>query len=477
MAEKTISIDVFEKYNKPDETKLDELLKKEIENNDTKFVVLDDDPTGVQTVHDISVYTDWTVESMKKGFMDDNKVFYILTNSRGMTEAETTKIHHEIIDAVAQAAAETGKNYQFISRSDSTLRGHYPLETELLKEGVEKSGKTVDGEVLFPFFKEGGRFTIDNTHYVKYGDELVPAAQTEFAKDKTFGYTHSSIPEYVEEKTKGAYKAENVTCIALEDLRALNIDKITEQLTNVKDFNKVCVNAIDYCDVKAFCIALYRAMAAGKSFMFRTAAGFVKVVGGVTDIPLLTRKEMVVKETDNGGVVVVGSHTAKTTAQLEELLKLENVVPVEFKSSLVLDGDEAFYNEVKRCVAEEEKIIASGKTAVCFTERKLLTVKNDTKESALIRSVKISDGVQRLVGDLSITPAFVIAKGGITSSDVGTKALKVKCANVMGQIKPGIPVWQTGSESRFPQTPYVIFPGNVGEVTTLREAVEVLNAK
>lgn len=477
MAEKTISIDVFEKYNKPDDTKLDELLKKEIENNDTKFVVLDDDPTGVQTVHDISVYTDWTVESMKKGFMDDNKVFYILTNSRGMTEAETTKIHHEIIDAVAQAAAETGKNYQFISRSDSTLRGHYPLETELLKEGVEKSGKTVDGEVLFPFFKEGGRFTIDNTHYVKYGDELVPAAQTEFAKDKTFGYTHSSIPEYVEEKTKGAYKAENVTCIALEDLRALNIDKITEQLTNVKDFNKVCVNAIDYCDVKAFCIALYRAMAAGKSFMFRTAAGFVKVVGGVTDIPLLTRKEMVVKETDNGGVVVVGSHTAKTTAQLEELLKLENVVTVEFKSSLVLDGDEAFYNEVKRCVAEEEKIIASGKTAVCFTERKLLTVENDTKESALIRSVKISDGVQRLVGDLSITPAFVIAKGGITSSDVGTKALKVKCANVMGQIKPGIPVWQTGSESRFPQTPYVIFPGNVGEVTTLREAVEVLNAK
>ncbi len=475
MAEKTISIDVLEKYNKPDEAEIDELLRKEIDKNDTKFVVLDDDPTGVQTVHDISVYTDWTVDSMKKGFMDGNKVFYILTNSRGMTAAETTKIHHEILDSVAQAAAETGKNYQFISRSDSTLRGHYPLETELLKEGVEKTGKTVDAEVLFPFFKEGGRFTIDNTHYVKYGDELVPAAQTEFAKDKTFGYTHSAIPEYVEEKTKGAYKAENVTCISLEDLRALNIDRITEQLTSVSGFNKVCVNAIDYCDVKVFCIALYRAMAAGKNYMFRTAAGFVKVVGGITDIPLLTRKDMVVNETDNGGVVVVGSHTAKTTAQLEELLKLDNVVPVEFQSSLVLEGDDAFYNEVKRCVAEEEKIIKSGKTAVCFTERKLLTVENDTKESALIRSVKISDGVQRLVGDLSITPAFVIAKGGITSSDVGTKALKVKCANVMGQIKPGIPVWQTGSESRFPQTPYVIFPGNVGEVTTLREAVEVLN--
>lgn len=468
---------IFDTYKTPDEDKLDELLAREIAASDVKFVVLDDDPTGVQTVHDISVYTDWTVESMIRGFEEENKVFYILTNSRGMTAAETTKIHGEIMEAVGAASAKTGKNYLYISRSDSTLRGHYPLETQLLKEGMEKSGSVVDGEILFPFFKEGGRFTINNIHYVKYGDELVPAAETEFAKDKTFGYTHSAIPEYVEEKTGGAYKAADVTCIPLEMIRDGKIDEITELLMKVRDFNKVCVNAIDYCDVKTFAIALYRAMAQGKKFLFRTAAGFVKVVGGITDQPLLTRKEMVVKETAYGGVVVVGSHTAKTTAQLEELLKLPETVPVEFRSSTVLEGDEAFYEEVARCVREEEEIIKSGKTAVCFTERKLLTVENDTKESALLRSVKISDGVQKLVGDLTMTPAFVIAKGGITSSDVGTKALKVQRANVMGQIKPGIPVWQTGEESRFPQTPYVIFPGNVGEVTTLREAVEVLNAK
>ncbi len=101
-------------------------------------------------------------------------------------------------------------------------------------------------------------------------------------------------------------------------------------------------------------------------------------------------------------------------------------------------------------------------------------MENDTKEDALLRSVKISEGVYSLVGRLSVTPAFVIAKGGITSSDVGTKALKVKRANVMGQIRPGIPVWQTGPESTFPETPYVIFPGNVGEAETLKEAVEIL---
>ena len=243
------------------------------------------------------------------------------------------------------------------------------------------------------------------------------------------------------------------------------------------DFGEVCLNAVDYCDLKVFSIALYRSLAKGRNFLFRTAAGEVKVLGGISDKPLLTRKDMVVNETETGGVVVVGSHTGKTTAQLNELLKLSCVVPVEFDSDKVLEGDEAFYAEVDRCVKEEERIIKTGKTAVCFTNRRLLTIDNDTPESALLRSVKISDGVQSLVGRLSVTPAFVIAKGGITSSDVGTKALAVKRANVMGQIRPGIPVWQTGSESRFPNTPYVIFPGNTGGETTLREAVEILTEK
>ena len=457
-----------------DEQAVDRLLQQEIAANETKFVVLDDDPTGVQTVHDIKVFTEWTPEAMEKGLTDPQKVFYILTNSRGMTPAETTRVHHEIMKAVAQAAEKAGVRYQFISRSDSTLRGHYPLETKLLKEGVEKTGITVDGEILCPFFKEGGRFTIGNVHYVKQGSELVPAAQTEFARDKSFGYHYSAIPQYIEEKTAGEYKAESVIGIPLELLRRCDIDAVTALLCSVKDFNKVVVNAVDYCDMKVFCTALYRAMAAGKNFIFRTAAGFVKVVGGISDRPLLTRKDMIVRESGNGGIIVVGSHTAKTTAQLEELLKLDFVVPVEFRSGLVLEGDEVFSAEVDRCVRAEEEIIRSGKTAVCYTERTLLSVENDTKESALLRSVKISDGVQRLVGELSLTPSFVIAKGGITSSDVGTKALKVKCANVMGQICPGIPVWQTGRESRFPMTPYVIFPGNVGEVTTLREAAEIL---
>ena len=478
MNEQTISVDVLKKYPAIDEEKADALLKKEIEANPTKIVVLDDDPTGVQTVHDISVYTDWSKESIRKGFEEENKLFYILTNSRGFTAAETTAAHKEIAKNIADVAKEMGIRYMIMSRSDSTLRGHYPLETKLLKQVMEENGSpALDGEILCPFFKEGGRFTIDNVHYVKYGDQLVPASDTEFAKDKTFGYKSSNIREYVEEKTNGEYPADEVVYISLDSLRCMNLDGITGQLMAVSNFNKIVVNAIDYCDLKVFAIALYRAIALGKNFMFRTAAGLVKVMGGITDQPLLTRKDMVVKETDNGGIVVVGSHTQKTTAQLKALLTLDCVEGIEFHSDLVLEGDEAFYKEVDRVVAKSEEIIRSGKTAVCYTNRKLLVVENDSKEDALVRSVKISDGVQSLVGRLHVTPAFVIAKGGITSSDVGTKALKVKRANVMGQIRPGIPVWQTGEESTFPQTPYVIFPGNVGDVETLKEAVEILMEK
>ena len=469
-----ISTEILTSFQKIDEAYIDSLLKKEIEANNKKIVVLDDDPTGVQTVHDISVYTNWDKDSIRQGFEEENNLFYVLTNSRGFTEEQTTKAHHEIAEVVDEVARETGKEYIFISRSDSTLRGHYPLETQLLKADYEKNtGKTIDGEIMCPFFKEGGRFTIDNVHYVKYGEELVPANETEFAKDKTFGYTAYTMPEYIEEKTKREYKAADVTCISLEDIHNMDIDKIEAQLMEVTGFNKVIVNAVDYADVKVFCTALYRAMAKGKVFMFRTAAAIVKVMGAVTDQPLLTREQMVVKETTNGGIVVVGSHTEKTTKQVECLKELKDIEFIELDATLVKD-DDAFEAEVSRCLVREEECIRAGKTVCCYTTRALITADTGDKEDELRLSVKISDAVQSLVGRLSITPSFVIAKGGITSSDVGTKALEVKKANVLGQIKPGIPVWQTGEESKFPLTPYVIFPGNVGEISTLKEAVEVL---
>ena len=56
--ETTVSIDILNKYPKVDEEEVERLLEQEFRKSDRKIVVLDDDPTGVQTVHDVSVYTD-----------------------------------------------------------------------------------------------------------------------------------------------------------------------------------------------------------------------------------------------------------------------------------------------------------------------------------------------------------------------------------------------------------------------------------
>ena len=472
-----LSADILQSYPTVNENYIQTLLVQAVKNDPHKIIVLDDDPTGIQTVHDISVYTDWSYESISNGFKEKNKVFYILTNSRGFTEEQTSKAHREIGEMIAQVAKDQQQKYLIVSRSDSTLRGHYPLETVILKEQSERySDLKVDGEIICPYFREGGRFTIDNIHYVQYGDFLVPAGETEFAKDKTFGYQSSDLTEYIEEKSKGCYKKEQVVTILLQELRALNIDKIADKLIQVTNFGKVVVNAIDACDVKVFCIAFYRALAQGKYFLFRTAAGIVKELGAITDKPLLTRQEMVTSSGATGGIIVVGSHTRKTTSQVEQLKTFEGIRFIEFNSDLVLE-EERFQEEIAAVVKREEELLKQGVTVVVYTKRKLLTLDNDSKQDALARSVKISDAVQSLVGRLNVTPAFVVAKGGITSSDVGTKALKVKRANVLGQIRPGVPVWQTGKESKFPQIPYVIFPGNVGEQNTLKEVVEILLAK
>lgn len=469
---------VLSNYPRVDEAFVDAELRRELDGLGRKIVVLDDDPTGVQTVHGISVYTGWDQESIDAGFAEKGSLFFILTNSRSFTAEETVKVHQDIAERVHEASRRSGKPFILVSRGDSTMRGYFPIETAALRRTAEKlTGRKIDGEIIFPFFKEGGRFTIGDVHYVKEKAGLVPAGQTEFAKDKTFGYRSSHLGEWVEEKTGGEFKKGDCVYVPLDDLRALAFDKIAALLRGVQDYNKVIVNAIDYVDVKVFMVAFARALRQGKEFIFRSAAAVTKVIGGVSDRPLLSKEELVEKGNANGGIVLIGSHVNKTTAQYEALRELGDKVDfIEFDQHLVLK-EGGLEGEVARVIALAEKRILEGKNVVVYTRRERFDLATDDKEQQLVVSVKISDAVTSVIGKLGVRPSYIIAKGGITSSDVGTKALKVKKALVMGQIRPGIPVWKTGSESKFPGMPYVIFPGNVGEVDTLKEIVAELSAR
>lgn len=460
--------------DRTDTDKAEVLLSQAMEGFHKKLVVLDDDPTGVQTVHDVSVYTDWEEESIRKGFEEKEAMFFILTNSRSFSVEETTKVHQDIAARVAKVARELGQDFMIISRGDSTLRGHYPLETQLLADDLTKNeGVVIDGEIICPFFPEGGRYTMDNIHYVKEQDNLVPAGMTEFAKDKTFGYKSSDLTEYVEEKTEGKYHKEDCITIFLDELNALDVQGVKVKLMTAKDMAKIIVNAVSYADLKVFCAALVLAMKEGKHYMARTAAAFTKVMGRISDQPLLGREQLE-GDTRNGGIVLIGSHVKKTTDQLNCLKELDGQVDfMEFQVNTVFE-ENGLEKEVEKTVKAAEEKILSGRTVVIYTSRQLLAPENMTPEEKLHISVKISNAVTSIIGKLSVKPKFIIAKGGITSSDVGTKALRVKKARVMGQVKKGIPVWMTGEESKFPGMPYIIFPGNVGEVSTLKEIVEEL---
>lgn len=438
-----------------------------------KIVVLDDDPTGIQTVHGVQVFTDWSVKSLCEGLLSDDPLFFVLTNSRSLTESETLAVHQELARNLVQAHLQTGQEYVVLSRGDSTLRGHYPLETETLRLGLQRK---FDGEILIPFFLEGGRYTLNDIQYVRDHDTLVPAGNTEFALDKTFGYASSNLACWIEEKSKAKYCAKDVIPISLEELRDGDVERITQKLTSVTDFGKIIVNAIDYSDLEVFTLALCQALFEGKEYLFRCAASFVKVIGGIESRPFLTADELV-GDSLHGGILLVGSHVKKTTLQLEYLRKTcKNLCWIEFDQHLVLNPH-GLEKEQERVLALVEGYLANGKSVVVHTRRERLDLPNATEQEQLHLATSISDSLVGVIGGLTVRPSFIIAKGGITSSDVGTKALRVRKALVLGQVEKGIPVWKTGEESKFPNLPYIIFPGNVGEDASLASLMAMLTKK
>ena len=440
-------------------------------------IVLDDDPTGTQTVHDIPVLTTWDRPALRAEFERGSHAFYILTNSRAMNRAQTEATHREIAQNVFAEAARAKREYLLLSRSDSTLRGHYPLETQTLRETLEGLGhKAFDGEIICPFFLEGNRFTCENVHYLVENNVLLPVGQSEFAKDSTFGYTFSSLPAYVEEKTEGAVKANQVVTIPLALLRNGDVEGVAEILNSLQGYRRIVVNAIDYGDLMVFVTALWTTVAAGKQWMFRTAASLVRVMIGCEPKPLLTGADICDANNGAGGLIIVGSHTAKTTQQLGGLVNTCNVNTIAFHTGLVSQPD-LFEDEIRRVTALADQSIAEGKDTVILTKRTLQRPKDGDAEAALKLSTDISQGLTRIVAGLESRPRFVIAKGGITSSDVATCGLGIKRAMVLGQILPGIPVWHAGAESRFPGMNYIIFPGNVGEAGTLAEIVTIANQR
>lgn len=454
----------------PDES-LREAIADTVRRENLCVVALDDDPTGTQTMHDIWVVPDWRFEALRDSLADGEPALYILTNSRSLPLAEAQDLNRKIAFELVRAAQAAGRQLVVVSRSDSTLRGHYPGEVDALAQALVEAGlPPFDGVCIAPCFFEGGRYTANDVHYVAEGSRLIPAAQTPYARDAVFGYAHSHLPDWVEEKTAGRVQAGDVTSISLEMLRQGGPDAVAGRLLSVHG-GVVVVNALEYRDLEVFVAGLYQARARGKHFLFRSAAGLVRTASGMAGRPLLTRADMVAPGENSGGLVIFGSHVPKSTAQLEALKQLPGIFLHELSVRRILD-EAGRSSAIRQAVEQVNTAILAGKDAVVYTSREVL-VGNDHAALLLI-SQRVSTALVEITRSLSAKPRFLIAKGGITSSDIATQGLGVQRARVLGQILPGVPVWKLGPESRLPGMAYVVFPGNVGGPESVADIVSML---
>ena len=444
-------------------------IRAEIRASGRKLVVLDDDPTGTQTVSGIPVLTGWSVERLTAELSADIPAFYLLTNSRSLPLAQAQAVNGEIGDHLVRASALSGRDFAVLSRSDSTLRGHFPGELQALANHLPGP---FDAWILAPFFLEGGRLTIHDIHYVVEGGTLVPAAETEFARDKTFGYQSSHLKAWVIEKSGGGIPAEQIFSISIDHLRLGGPDAVTRRLLSLPTGGSVLiVNAASYRDLEVFVLGLLRAEAAGRSYLYRSAASFARVRAGLSPRPLLSAAELHLPS-KGAGLVVAGSYVPRTSAQLNALFEQTSIQPVEIQVPLLLDETRRAAEE-SRVLSEVNQRLEQGQDTVLYTSRALVSVSGEEANLAVGRIVSAS--LVAVVRGLKIRPRYLVAKGGITSSDIATQALDIRQALILGQILPGVPVWQTGQESRFPGMAYIIFPGNVGDANALVKIVRLLD--
>ncbi|MDI3193981.1 four-carbon acid sugar kinase family protein [Pseudarthrobacter sp. AL07] len=455
------------------------------------LIVLDDDPTGTQSVADLPVLTRWEVKDFTWAFGQAKPAVYVLTNTRSLDPAEAAARNEEVVRnalaAAGPADASTGSGLRlgFVSRSDSTLRGHYPLEPDVIAATVaDVSGEATDGVVLVPAFPDAGRVTIGGVHYMRgTGDDagtLTPVAETEFAKDASFGFTNSDMTRYVEEKSQGRFAAESVIVLDLNIIRAsadpqITAKAIADAIHPATDSTPIIADIVTENDLRALSLGLEEAERRGKKLLYRVGPPFVRARIGQEIRTELTGAEAFAGNTPSeaGGLIVVGSHVGVTTRQLKALTEQHSaarIVEIDVEK-LLSDAGDAHLDQTVGTVVEA----LHGGDVIVHTSRLLIKTDNPAESLRIARTV--SAAVVAVVNRTLKTfpPRFVIAKGGITSSDVAAHGLEIRHAIVRGPMLPGIVSLWEPVDGPATGIPYIVFAGNVGDDQSLADVTRKLS--
>jgi uncharacterized protein YgbK (DUF1537 family) len=435
-----------------------------------RLVVLDDDPTGTQTIRDLPVLTRWTVEDIRWALRQPTAGFFVLTNTRSLAPGPAAARNREVVRACLDAAEQEGVRLAFASRSDSTLRGHFPLETDVIAEEVARRGEPVDAVLLVPAYLDAGRVTVDGTHWLRTPDGLTPVGDSEFARDATFGYRSSRLADWVAEKSGGRIGSDQVTELTLTDIRRGGTQSLAARLTS----GVVVLDAVEDDDLRAAVLAVLAAEQAGKHLVYRVGPSFVRARAGQQALPPVEDEQLrALRAPGTPGLVVVGSHVAQTSRQLDRLAARRAIVAVELDVPALI-ADPSADAQVRAAVSRATEALRDS-LVVLSTSRTLVTGADEAESLNIAR--RVSAALTRTVREIVAAqrPGFVVAKGGITSSDIATDALGIDRAWVVGSLLPGIvSLWRAASGPAA-GLPYVVFAGNVGNDDALADVVDRLS--
>ncbi|SBO43954.1 four-carbon acid sugar kinase family protein [Cyanobium sp. NIES-981] len=471
-----------------------------------KVVVLDDDPTGSQTVHGCPLLLRWDPATLRRGLAHPSPLLFVLANTRALAPAAAAERVAEICRALRRAvAAEQAegrcRHWLIVSRGDSTLRSHFPLECDVIAaelggEGGAGGGPSQGFEATFlaPAFLPGGRTTVHGVHLLN-GE---PVHTTPFARDGLFGYGSSDLAEWAEERSGGRIAAASVERLGLVELDAAAASAeghaaLCARLAALEGNRLVAVDAERPRQLAALGAAVRELTAPAaaerwgrpRRFLFQSAASLLNGLVALPSQPLdaaglagLRRRG---PQGPLPGLVLVGSHVPLADAQLAALLAepgcravelpvarlarvLEGPLPAELLASL----EQAWRGQLLTCLAD-------GLTPVLHTSRGELRCASPAERRRLGEG--LASLMARLAGALAPRLGYVISKGGITTQALLSEGLDLAAVELQGQLLPGLSLVLTPDGPPVPRLPVLTFPGNLGEAGTLRQAWQLMEGQ
>ena len=460
-----------------------------------KIVVLDDDPTGSQTVHSCPLLLQWDRATLLEGLARPSPLLFVLANTRALAPEAAAERVQEIaralkgamaeLDAAAGPDAQGINHWLIVSRGDSTLRGHFPVEVD----GLEAELGPFDATFLVPAFLQGGRTTVAGVHLL-HGE---PVHTSAFGRDGLFGYATSFLPAWVEEKTAGRIPADQVELVGLAALEGAE-EGLLQRLAGLEGNRCVAVDAERPQQLGALAAAVRELTAPSaaepwgrpRRFLSQSAASWIEALAQLPPQPLAPAGLAALRRVEGGGVplpglVLVGSHVPLADAQLEVLLAEPGCGGVEIavaKLARVLEGPvplEMLTSLEQAWLAQLQAVLAAGQTPVLFTSRGEVPCRSAAERRRL--GLELAALMARLAAALAPQLGYLISKGGITTHTLLADGLGMARVELQGQLLPGLSLVLTPSLAPVPDLPVLTFPGNLGDAETLRAAWRLMEGR